>query len=115
MLIFVNDELEGAGELGFEGGDVDFAVALAGVAVACFEERALGVDGDVQGGAGDHLLVVDVAGVHPGWGGVVLAGGLGWGRCPCCRRRVEGNVDAGPGAKWPIIFSRSRGMMAVWL
>ena len=42
---FVDDELEGAGEEGFEGGDVDFAVALAGVAVAGFEERAAALTG----------------------------------------------------------------------
>jgi len=94
VLIFVDYELEGAGELGFEGGDVDFAVALAGVAVADFEESAFGVDGDVEGGAGDHLFVVDVAGVHPGWGGVVLAGGLGWGDAHAAEEGVEGDVDA---------------------
>ena len=44
---FVHDELEGAGELGFERGDVDFAVALIGVAVSCFEEGTFGVDGNV--------------------------------------------------------------------
>ncbi len=81
--------------MGFEGGDVDFAVALAGVAVACFEESTFGVDGDVEGGAGDHLFVVDVAGVHPGWGGVVLAGGLGWGDAHAAEEGVEGDVDAG--------------------
>jgi len=43
----MDDELEGAGELGFQGGDVDFAVALAGVAVADLEVGALGVDWDV--------------------------------------------------------------------
>ena len=91
----MDDELEGAGELGFEGGDVDFAVALAGVAVACFEEGAFGVDGDVEGGAGDHLLVVDVAGVHPGWGGVVLAGGLGRGDAHAAEEGMERDVDAG--------------------
>jgi len=74
MFVLMNDELEGAGELGFEGGDVDFAVALTCMAVADLEESAFGVDGNVEGGAGDHLLVVDVAGVHPGGSGVVLAG-----------------------------------------
>ena len=65
-LRLVHDELEGAGELGLHGGDVDLAVALAGVAVACLEECSLGVDGDIERGAGDHFFVVDVAGVHPG-------------------------------------------------
>ncbi len=50
---FVDDELEGAGELGFEGGDVDFAVALVGVAVADFKVCAFGVDWEIESGAGD--------------------------------------------------------------
>ncbi len=95
MLIFMDDELEGAGELGFERGDVDFAVALAGVAVSYFEVGALGVDGNVESGAGDHLFVVDVAGVHPGWGGVVFAGGFGRGDTHAAEEGVEGDVDAG--------------------
>ena len=73
----VEDELEGAGELGLHGGDVDLAVALAGVAVADFEVCAFGVDGDVEGGACGEFLVVHVAGIHPGWGGVGFAGGGG--------------------------------------
>ena len=91
----MDDELEGAGELGFQGGDVDFAVALAGVAVADLEVGALGVDGNVERGASDHLFVVDVAGVHPGWGGVVFAGGFGWGDAHAAEEGVQGDVDAG--------------------
>ena len=91
----VDDELEGAGELSFERGDVDFAVALIGVAVAYFKERAFGVDGIVDGGAGDELFIVHVATVHPGWGGVVLAGGFGWCDAHAAEEGMEGNVDAG--------------------
>ena len=47
----VDDELEGAGEEGFEGGDVDFTVALAGMTVSGFEEAAGGVDGVEDDGA----------------------------------------------------------------
>ncbi len=89
----VEDELEGAGELGFHGGDVDLAVALAGVAVAGFEVGAARVDGDEEGGAGDELLVVHVAGVHPGWGGVGFA--AGGGDAHGAEEGVEGDVDAG--------------------
>ena len=74
-IALVDDELEGARQKGLEGGDVDLTVALACVTVPGFEESPLGVDGDVQGGAGDHLLVVDVAGVHPGRSGVVFGAG----------------------------------------
>jgi hypothetical protein len=91
----VDDELEGSGELGFEGGDVDFAISLVGVAVSCFKESAFGVDGIEDGGAGDELFVVHVAAVHPGWGGVVLAGGLGRCDADAAEEGVERNVDAG--------------------
>jgi hypothetical protein len=94
-LRFVNDELKGAGELGFESGDVDFAVALAGMAVACFEEGAFGVDGDEEGCAGDHLFVVDVAGVHPGRSGVVLACGLRGRDAHAAEEGMKRDVDAG--------------------
>lgn len=91
----MDDELEGSGELGFEGGNVDLAVALGGVAVACFEERAFGVYGIEDGGAGDEFFIVHVAAVHPGWGGVVLAGGLGRCDADAAEEGVERNVDAG--------------------
>ena len=92
---FVEDELEGAGEEGFEGGDVDFAVALAGVAVAGFEEGSGSVDGVEDGGTGGELLVVHVAAVHPGGRGVPLAGGLGWRDAHGAEEGVEGDGDAG--------------------
>ena len=88
--LLVDDELEGAGEHGLHGGDVDFAVALAGVAVTGFEECAFGVDGDVESGAGYHLFVVDVAGVHPGAERRLYSCRERRGRCPCCRRRGGG-------------------------
>ena len=91
---FVDDELEGSGELSFKGGDVDFAVALSGVAVADLKVGAFGVDGEIEGGAGDDLLVVHVAGVHPGWGGVVLAAGCG-GDAHAAEEGMERDVDAG--------------------
>jgi hypothetical protein len=46
MLVFVNDKPESAGEKGFECRDVDFTVALAGMPIAHFEERSLGVHRD---------------------------------------------------------------------
>jgi hypothetical protein len=91
---FVDDELEGSGELGFESGDVDFSVALSGVAVADFEVRAFGVDGEIDGGAGDELLVVHVAAVHPGRSGVVFSA-LGGGDTHAAEEGMEGDVDAG--------------------
>jgi len=100
----VDDELKGAGELGFHGGDVDFAVALAGVAIANFEVGAFGVDRDEEGGAGDHLLVVDVASVHPGRGGVVLAGGLGRGDAHAAEEGMKRDIDAG-GEKADHLFA----------
>ena len=93
--VFVDDELEGAGEEGFEGGDVDFAVALAGVAVAGFKEGAGSVDGVEDGGACGEFLVVHVAAVHPGGSGVPLAGGLGWRDAHGAEEGVERDADAG--------------------
>jgi len=95
MLIFMDDELEGSGELGLHGGDVDLSVALAGVAVAYLEEAAFGVDGDVEGGSSYHLFVVDVAGVHPGRCGVPLTGGLGRGDAHAAEEGMKRDVDAG--------------------
>src|SRR6201999_1496185 len=92
---FVDDELEGAGEEGFEGGDVDLAVALAGVAVAGFEECAGGVDRVEDDGAFGELLVVHVAAVHPGRGGVPLAGGLGRSDAHGAEEGMEWDLDAG--------------------
>ncbi len=89
----VDDELEGAGEEGFEGCDVGFAVALAGVAVAGLKERAGRPDGVEDGRAGDEVLVVHVATVNPGWGGVVAAGGFGWGDADGAEERVQRDGD----------------------
>ena len=89
----MDDELEGAGELRFHGGDVDFAVALAGVAVADLEVGTLAVDRDEEGGAGGELLVVHIAGVHPGRGGVGLAGGGS--DAHGAEEGVERDLDAG--------------------
>jgi len=91
--VLVDDEAEGAGEVGFEGGDVDLAVALSGVAVAGLEEGAFGGDWDVKGGAGDELLVIHVAGVGVGRR-AVDAGGAGGGDAHGAEEGVEREVDA---------------------
>ena len=91
----MDDELEGAGELGFDGGDIDFAVALAGVAVAGFEEGSFDVDGDEEGGAFDQFLIVHVAGVGSGRSGVEFAGGFGWRDAHAAEEWMQGNGDAG--------------------
>jgi hypothetical protein len=91
----MNDELEGASEEGFEGGDVDFAVALAGVAVAGFEECAAGVHGVKDDRADGEFLVVHVAAVHPGWCGVPLTGGLGRRDAHGAEEGVKRDRDAG--------------------
>ena len=90
----MNDEAEGTGELGLECGDVDLAVALARVAVACFEVGAFGVDGDEEGGARDKLFVVHITGVHPRWGGVGFAAGCGR-DAHAAKEGMERNSDAG--------------------
>ena len=84
----MDDELEGAGELGFEGGDVDFAVALSCVAVAGFEESSFNVDGDEEGGSFDELLVVHIPGVGSWRGGVELACSFGRGDTHAAEERM---------------------------
>ncbi len=93
--VFADDEAEGTGERGFHGGDVDFAIALAGVAVADLEEGAFDVDGDVEGGAFDEVAVIHVAGVGAGGRAVELAGG-GWrGDAHAAEEGVQGEGDVG--------------------
>src|SRR4051812_11738547 len=58
-------EAEGAVERSLEGGDVYLSVALSGVSVTDFEERSFHVHGNVEGGARDQFLVVEIAGVNP--------------------------------------------------
>ena len=59
--VLAHDELKRADERSFERGDVHFAVALPGVAVAHFKERAGRVHRNVERRAGDEVLVVHVA------------------------------------------------------
>ena len=75
-LALMDDELKGAREEGLKGCDVDFSVALAGMAVAGFKESAAGVDRVEDDRAGGKLLVVHVAAMHPGRRGVPFAGGF---------------------------------------
>ena len=74
VLVLVDHEAEGPGKEGLHGGDVDFAVALAGVAISNFEERSLGMDRDIECGSRDQLFVIHVTGVHPGRRAVDTAG-----------------------------------------
>src|SRR5256712_2681638 len=65
MQVLMDDELERSDEGSFERSDVHFPVALAGMAVANFKERAAGVDRKEKRRARDQILVVEVAGVYP--------------------------------------------------
>ena len=91
----MDEELEGAGELGFEGGDIDFSVALTGVTIADFEERPFNVDWNEEGCAFDELFVVHVSGVGSGRGRVEFAGGFGWGDAHATEERMQRDGDAG--------------------
>lgn len=91
----MHDELKGSGELSFERCDIDFAIALVGMAVARFKERTFGVDGIVNRRAGDQLFVVHIAAVHPGRGGVVTTCGFGRGDADAAKERMKGNFNAG--------------------
>jgi hypothetical protein len=106
--------LKGSGEKRLHGGDVDFAVALAGVAVADLKERSFGVDGKEERRAGNQLLVVHVAGVHPRRRAIDPAGRLGRSDAHAAEERMKRNLES-PGANLATIFSRSRGMIFVRL
>ena len=86
MHVFMQDELEDTGERRFHGGDVHFAVAHAGVAVADFEERPARVHGNEQSGSGDEFLVIQIAGVNSRRSAMHFAGALAAAQRPCCRR-----------------------------
>ena len=92
--VFTDEESERAGEGGFEGGDIDFAIALGCVAVADFEEGAGGVNGDEEGGSGDEAFVVEIAGVGAGRGAADPAGGFVGGNAHAAEERLKRDVDA---------------------
>src|ERR1700747_2852070 len=73
MHVLAHDELKRADERSFKRGNVHFAVALAGVAVADFKERARRVHGEIERGAGDEVLVVEIAAHNPRWSAVEAA------------------------------------------
>jgi hypothetical protein len=50
-----------------------FAVTLAGMPVADFEQRSLGMHWNIQGRPSYEFLVVHVARVHPGWAAIQTA------------------------------------------
>src|SRR5271155_1942407 len=54
-----------AGKTGFDRRYANLAVALRAVAVAAGEQRAVGVNGQIERGAGNKFLVVHVAAVTP--------------------------------------------------
>ena len=97
--VFAHDELERADQGSLHSGDVDFAVALAGVAVADLEERAGGVHGNVQRSAGDKVFVVEIAGVNPGRIAADAAGGFRRSDAHTAEKWGERDVDAGGGRR----------------
>src|SRR3546814_11320291 len=63
--VLVQDELERAGESGFDGADADLAVTLTAMAVADREHRAFGPDRQEARRAGRQFLVVYVFAFPP--------------------------------------------------
>ena len=61
--VLAHDKLQGARERSFQGRDIDFAVALAGVAIAHEKQRPRRVHRQIQRGAGYQFLIVKVAAV----------------------------------------------------
>src|SRR5437868_6472180 len=90
----MNDELKGAGERGFERGDIDLAIALAGVTVTNLKECAGRMHGDEERGAGHEFLVIEVARVDSGRGTVHLASRLGRGDAHASEKRLQRQIDS---------------------
>ena len=63
---FVHDELKRPDQRSFKGGDVHFAIALAGVSVADLKQRAAGMHRQEECCPGDEFLVIHIAGVQAG-------------------------------------------------
>src|SRR5579871_945146 len=93
MQVFAHDELKRADEGSFECGDVNLAIALAGVAVANFKERAGRIDGNEKRGSGDELFVVEIAGVEPGRSAADASGGFGRSNTHAAEEGADGNLD----------------------
>src|SRR5580704_6648986 len=93
--VLAHDELKRADERSFERGDVHFAVALSGVAVADFKERAGRVYGNVERGAGDEVFVIEIAGHDPGRPAVPAPGGFRRRVAHAAEKGMQRNLDAG--------------------
>ena len=63
--VLADDHLDGAAQRCLHRGDVDLAIALAGMSVADLEQRARHPHRNEERRAGDEVLVVEVAGVNP--------------------------------------------------
>src|SRR5439155_19117673 len=92
--VLAHDELKRADERSFESGNVHFAVALSGVAVADLEERAGSVHGNVERGAGDEVLVIEIARHNPRRSAVEAARAFRRGVAHAAEKRMQGNLDA---------------------
>src|SRR6202158_5760132 len=94
MHVLAYDELKGADEGSFKSGDVHFAVALSGVAVADFKERTRRMHGKIERGAGDEILVIEIAAHNPRRSAVEAARAFRWRVAHTAEKRMQWNLDA---------------------
>src|SRR5207245_7417899 len=81
-------------ERSFERGDVHFAVALSGVAVADFKKRAGRMYGNVERRARDEVLVIEIAGHNPRRSAVEAARAFGRRVAHAAEKGMQRNLDA---------------------
>ncbi len=94
MHVLAHDELKRADERSFERGDIHFAVALSGVAVAHFKESAGRVHGNVERSAGDKVFVIEIPRHNPRRSAVEAARALGRCVAHAAEKGMQRNLDA---------------------
>src|SRR5579872_5443556 len=94
MQVLAHNELKSAHERRFERRDIHLAIALSGMAVAHLEQSAACLDRNIERSSGDHLLVIEIAGMKPGWSAADAAGGFGRRYTHASEKGTQRNLDA---------------------
>src|SRR5580698_2854740 len=94
MLILMHDEAKGSSEKCLHRSDINLAIALACMPIACFEKSSLGMNRDIKCCARDKLLVIHVARVHPRRGAVETPRRLRRSYAHTAKERMQRNLDS---------------------
>src|SRR6266436_2798584 len=94
MDIFASDKLKFAGQRGFQGRDIHFTIALPRVTVADREKGAFRVNRNEKRGAGDQLLVVEIARMDAGRSTANSACRIGWRDAHAAEERAQRDFNS---------------------